>query len=370
LRAPLAVVRDAWTFRDKITAFRKAGRVRLTCRGPVGDIPPMQKLKLLLILCGSVPTALACTNQAHRADGPAPGIWDDAPIEPKQASVAPDEDVVEKAARPFSGFRPADGATFTDEQLMTFLAAADAICIGERHDQVLDHYAQLRLLEGLSERRPLRGFELGLALEMVRKREQPTLDAYAQGRVSDEEFETLSGWETEWGYPIQFYRPQLRWAAEERVQLIALGVDRELTQRVAQVGLTGLKDKERSQVPEIGPASTEHRALFDGLMQGHPTEAGSKENYYQAQLVWDESMAHVSAGWLGERTPARKLLIMAGSAHCHRSAIPERLARRTGATVVSVLPVDGKPRQPPEGSASSTDERVIAGYDYQMVFSQ
>src|SRR5690606_16716605 len=141
---------------------------RLTSRRSVGDIPPMQKLKLLLILGSSAGSLLACTNHAHRSEVPKAAAWEDDAVEAKQPAEIPDEDVVRKAARPFSGFRPKDGATFTDEQLITYLAAADAICIGERHDQVLDHYAQLRLLEGLSERRALRGFELGLALEIGR----------------------------------------------------------------------------------------------------------------------------------------------------------------------------------------------------------
>lgn len=97
---------------------------------------------------------------------------------------------------------------------------------------------------------------------------------------------------------------------------------------------------------------------------------GAAENYYAAQLIWDEQMAEVSAHWLGERAPGRKLLIFAGGAHCHRSAIPARIARRTEVTVVSVLPVEGgAPRRVPETPAT-VEEKLAAGFDYQMVFSR
>lgn len=120
----------------------------------------------------------------------------------------------------------------------------------------------------------------------------------------------------------------------------------------------------------MGDSSAEHRALFDALMQDHPMEDGQTDNYYAAQLIWDEKMAELGAGWLNARSANRKLLIFAGTAHCHRTAIPARLARRTGLTVVSVLPIDGATPSPISSAPSSPDERILAGYDYQMLFSR
>lgn len=296
------------------------------------------------------------------------GLEEEAP--PPEDAPAPPEDVIEQAARSFSGYRPEDERAFTDEELITFLAAADAVCVGERHDQVLDHYAELRLLQGLGARREFRGFELGLAMEMIRSSEQPTLSAYEEGKINDTEFEDLSQWKTQWGYPIQYYRPQLRFAAAHGVDLMGLGVDRELTHAVADSGLSGLNEEQARFLPEIDSTDTSHRELFDSLMDGHPMKAGAADNYYAAQLIWDETMAEISTAWLSERAPGRKLLIFAGTAHCHRSAIPARIARRGGFTVVSVLPVEGESARSASAAKTEGDKKILSGYDYQMVFSR
>lgn len=323
---------------------------------------------LLLGLCLS---SVACAGNSGGQGAATAGL--EGLEEEKQGSPAvppPAEDAVPKAARSFSGYRALDGKSFSDEEFITFLASADAVCVGERHDQVLDHYAELRLLQGLGARREFRGFELGLAMEMVRSADQPTLTAYEQLKMGDAEFEEATEWETAWGYPIQYYRPQLRFAADHGVQLLGLGVERELTKTVAEGGIASLDQNQTRTLPEIDGEDKEHRELFDALMEGHPMKPGAAENYYAAQLIWDEQMAEVSAHWLGERAPGRKLLIFAGGAHCHRSAIPARIARRTGVTVVSVLPVEGgAPRRVPETPAT-VEEKLAAGFDYQMVFSR
>ena len=53
-------------------------------------------------------------------------------------------------------------------------------------------------------------------------------------------------------------------------------------------------------------------------------------------------MADTASRWLMQRLqsgkPAR-LVVLAGSGHCHRSAIPRRIQRRTGLEVLSVRPL-------------------------------
>ncbi len=331
----------------------------------------MRKLAQLSLLLSFSGASIACAGSGSAPPTTVSGVQAlDEEAATEEAGPAPDEDVVPSAARPFSGYRPADDRTFSDEEMLTFIASADAICIGERHTEVLDHYAELRLLHGLGARRELRGFELGLALEMVRTAEQPTLTALAEGKVDDEQFEELSNWKEEWGFPIQYYRPQLRFAAHHRVQLLGLGVDRELTREVAAQGISSLDDTKAASLPEFSPPDKEHRALFDGLMEGHPMESGQADNYYDAQLIWDEKMAELSSEWLVQRNSGRKLVIFAGTAHCHRTAIPARIARRTGLTVVSVLPIEGGSPKAISENPSTPDERMLAGYDYQMVFSR
>lgn len=326
-------------------------------------------LTLPALFAASLST-VACGAQPNSPGPESAASLDPVDEAPAESVPAPSEDVISQAARPFTGYRPHDKKALDAEALFTFLAAADAICIGERHDQPLDHYAEHRALSGFVDRRAMRGFELGLGMEMVRDAEQPTLRAYNEGRIDDGEFESLSRWGKEWGFPIQYYRPQLQLAREKGVELLALGVERALTRSIAEVGIAGLPQEARGQLPELDRSSVEHRELFDALMSGHPTEKEALDQYYEAQLVWDEAMAERSAAWLSARSPGRKLLIFAGTAHCHRTAIPARLARRTGLVVVNLLPVVGGAPIAVAASPQTTDERLTAGYDYQMVFNQ
>jgi uncharacterized iron-regulated protein len=250
------------------------------------------------------------------------------------------DDVVARAAAPLVAFRNADGANLAFEATMTHLASADAICIGERHDDPGDHFAQLRVIQALFERRAVRGFELGIGLEMVREPFQPVLTRYLDGGLSDAALEEGLHFQSEWGYDMAYYQPAFREASVEYGSLLAFGVPRDLTRDVAQKGLSGINPNQRRILPHLDLNVPGHRAVFDSLMIHHPGTAQREvlDRFYEAQVVWDESMADRAAAWLSQRYPGRKLVILAGAAHCHPSAIPARIKRRAAFTVVSVLP--------------------------------
>ena len=95
-------------------------------------------------------------------------------------------------------------------------------------------------------------------------------------------------------------------------------------------------------------------------MQNHPgVDADSLERYYAAQVVWDETMAESAAHWLSEHAPVRRLLIVAGQAHCQHSAIPSRLERRGARNVAAIWLGTSNP--PPEVEKQYDYALIIAG---------
>jgi membrane-associated protease RseP (regulator of RpoE activity) len=68
----------------------------------------------------------------------------------------------------------------------------------------------------------------------------------------------------------------------------------------------------------------------------------SIENFLEAQLIWDESMAERAARYL-EAHPDRYLVVLAGDGHVTRSGIPARFSRRSGVEAVNVL--QGEPKE-------------------------
>ena len=83
-------------------------------------------------------------------------------------------------------------------------------------------------------------------------------------------------------------------------------------------------------------------------MEGHGHDAAADaepvpalpapDRFYTVQVLWDETMADTAARWLAA-DPARSVVVMAGTGHCHDSAIVARLARRGVGVVRSVRPV-------------------------------
>jgi uncharacterized iron-regulated protein len=255
------------------------------------------------------------------------------------------------------------------------LSRARAVCIGEEHPNPHHHWVQLhavrKVIAHLGKDEP---FALGL--EMVQRPFQGVLDDYAARRIDAAALQSRTGWEERWGYDFAFYGPTIDVARERGAQLLALNAARELTKKVSRQGLESLTAEERALVPELKLDDARHRAWFDGLMAElggahahsrarpappdastsdrdgsdphgaapHGNAGPSAERIYTAQVLWDETMADVSARWLAAN-PRGRLVILAGNGHCHDSAIVGRLKRRGVADVVSVRPVvdgDGK----------------------------
>src|SRR3974377_370665 len=66
------------------------------------------------------------------------------------------------------------------ESMLADAAAADALFLGEQHDDPATHRLEAATLEGLARRRG----NLVLAMEMFERDVQPTLDDYLAGRSS------------------------------------------------------------------------------------------------------------------------------------------------------------------------------------------
>lgn len=306
--------------------------------------------------------ALGCGAQAVTPIGyeydpppdPPARVVHQAPPPPKVA-----HDVVAQAAGAVQVLRLRDGVELSGPALGRELLEYDAICAGEAHDSAAQHYGQLWLEQRLAARAENLGLELGVGFEMWASRYQRELDGFASGKLSESDFLQKTEYETRWGYSFSFYRPLLESGRNLGLPLIALNAPRELTKHIAREGLAALPPELTRELPELDLNDPEHRADFDRRMKGHPgLEPSELDHYYAAQVVWDETMAEKSSRWLDLHTPVRRLLIIAGQAHCQRSAIPSRIERRAARHAAALL-LTTEP--PPEGAKEH--------YDYALVVS-
>jgi len=315
----------------------------------------MRSLSILACLC-------ACACAANRSNVPI-GSTLDAPLPseppPKAAPPPPvPDDVVARAAQTFHGRRSADGSTLEARQLLDELSHFDVICLGEAHDAARDHYAELMVVQGLQRRAEISGRALGVGLEMFQTPANPALQNYGNGRLTDAGLRKKTKYDERWGFPFAYYQPVLAFARENGLPLYGLNATRDLTHAVSERGLAGLNKQERAQLPDLDLDDAVHRQTFEYLMEGHPRGPGMNlDNFYAAQVVWDETMASNAARWVDAHAPTRQLLVLAGNAHCRQEAIPSRIMRRVRERVTNVR----------LGASQPSDAE---GYAYTLVFDE
>ena len=225
-------------------------------------------------------------------------------------------------------FKLPDGDPISFHQLLSDLEPSPVIFMGETHDQIEHHHNQAKILQGLIEKNR----DVVLGMEMFERSQQPILDQWTEGKLTEEEFLKEVKWETTWGMDYTLYKEILDEAKTRRLKVLCLNIERELVRRVGQQGITGLSPEDRAKLPEMDLSDKEHRHYMASIYKSH--QAGSArdfENFYQAQCLWDEAMAETLFRFLQSAEGRNKtVLVIVGSGHlAFDFGIPKRLYRRT-----------------------------------------
>lgn len=300
------------------------------------------------------------------------------PAHPKASHKGLDD-----AALPYSVLDAKTGHQVETAAFWSKLESERAVCVGEEHKNPHHHWVELEVARHLLAKWP----HAALGMEMFQRPFQGVLDDYAAKRIDETALRSRSGWEDRWGYDYNFYGPTITAAVQVHAALLALNAAKEVTHKVAQHGINSLTTEERAQIAtELDTTDKKHRAWFDALMEdmgggsdphnphgkAEPDGAGSgsdeapamqmpsADNIYAVQVIWDETMAETAAKWLQANRDGR-ILILAGSGHCHDSAIVQRIKRRGIADVVSVRSVidDGQGGVAEELAKPMTDFLVV-----------
>jgi uncharacterized iron-regulated protein len=226
------------------------------------------------------------------------------------------------------------GAFSTLEQIIPALADKRVVFIGEQHTRYDHHLTQLEIIRRLHALHP----QLAIGMEMFQHPFQRYLDDYVEGSTDEQAMLRATEYYQRWRMDYRHYAPILRYAREHALPVVALNVPTELTHQVAHVGLDGLNDEDRRQLPEIAPADAAYRQRIKAVFDYHPNDKEhSFEHFLEAQLLWDEAMAERAAAYLEEH-PDHHLVVIAGNQHiAWGSAIPQRLQRRIPVTTASIL---------------------------------
>ena len=130
-------------------------------------------------------------------------------------------------------------------------------------------------------------------MEMFERSQQPILDRWSQGLLTEEEFLKEVQWETTWGMDYELYQGILDEAKSHHLKVLGLNVPRDLVKE------GGSRMESRSSPPKIKRGFRKWTSRINNIAPILPPsikviEKGSAkdfENFYEAQCLWDEGMA-------------------------------------------------------------------------------
>jgi uncharacterized iron-regulated protein len=251
-----------------------------------------------------------------------------------------------------------DQATISFDQMIGEASRSRVIVIGETHDNQAHHDLQLKIIRTLREG----GIPLAVGLEMFRAENQELLDKWWRWGMPTEHFEAL--YRENWDAPWPLYRDIFLYARQKRIPLVGLNVTREIISKVAREGYGSLTETERKKLPPGITCTLDesYRSFIRKTFTEHAHASGrSFDHFCEAQMVWDTAMAIYAIDYL-DKNPGSKMVILAGSVHAWKWAIPRQIATmRPDVTVSVILPApDGKAGQE-KLTADDADYVVVTG---------
>lgn len=238
-----------------------------------------------------------------------------------------------------------------DEARMQAIAGdARIVYVGETHDNPASHRQQVALLRALAERHP---GKIALGMEMFVPSQQPILDRWSAGELSEKEFLKESRWYETWRMDFDYYRELLELARDLRIPILGLNAEKSLVAAVRAKPTAELTEAEQGQVPEMDLDDPYQKAMTEAILGDHGKHGAiSADGFHRVQTLWDETMAASVVRYLSDPDHGEhRLMVVAGGNHVRYGyGIPRRVFRRlptsyvlVGSTEI-VVPEDKKDR--------------------------
>lgn len=299
---------------------------------PHRDLLP--KVALAGIAFAALWLAACATPSATRARAPARDPAAEIAAAPDPASL-----------RAFDG---RSGRRWSWPALAARVGAADAVFIGEQHDDASAHKFQATVADAMCAARP----GAALSLEMLERDDQYAVDAFLAGTFTVDEFVDRAGvrnWAGS-GTWMPWYQPVIDVARARQSPVVAANAPRRFVSQARTSGygpLAELPPGERAlfDLPDSLPRDAYRERLADLMRDARagtddpiPTDE-EIDAFQRAQLVWDATMAASVAAALG-RSPA--VLHLAGAFHIGRdgATVTEFRRLRPDARTLTVVCVD------------------------------
>ena len=228
------------------------------------------------------------------------------------------------------------GDEVSHEEVMTDLATAGVVYVGEYHAIARHHEIQLMILQELFARK----VPLVLCLEQLETPDQPAVDRYARREI---DFATLAkeiAWEKKWrNYAA--YEALCEFARGHRIPIRALNGPAELIRAVYRGGgVEKLSSEQRAQLPgEMQLDDPAYEGLLKLEMGVHAgMDAAKLRPMFEAQVARDEVMAaQIIAARQAEAGAPRTAVVIIGAGHMRYGLGTASRVRRLEPAIVERL---------------------------------
>lgn len=249
------------------------------------------------------------------------------------------------------------GLKVSVDGMADMLAGARLVSIGETHDNLSDQRVELTVIRELYRRFP---GKLAIGMEMFREPQQGVLDRWSRGELTELEFLKQSRWYETWGFDFGAYRDILRFARDNRIDVVALNPPKELQDEVRRTGLDNLPETLRRQLPQIDESDPWQRAALRGVFVGHIGHGMAEDAFdafYRVQLLWEETMAQRVVDYLSSpRGEGKRMVTITGGWHVkYGFGLPKKAIRRMPMAYAIVLPEELSTPEQKEGRMMETE---------------
>lgn len=238
---------------------------------------------------------------------------------------------------PVLGIQPQKAITL--DEIVNKVFDKPIIYVGERHTNYEDHKVQLDVIMKLYDR----GRRFAIGMEMFQKPFQNAIDSYIAGNMSEKEFLKAIQYFKRWGFDYNLYREIIEFAKAKNIPVVALNLTSEIVKKVSREGIDALTDVERGEIPEEMDMSDEdYKKRLRKIFEQHgKNESKEFDYFYQAQILWDETMAHSIDAFL-KKKPDYQIVVLAGLGHIiYGSGIPKRVYKLNAKEYATLVPSTG-----------------------------
>lgn len=219
------------------------------------------------------------------------------------------------------------GVTVNEAEMLAAVTDARIVYVGETHDNPAAHRVQLAVIEAMVERWP---GQVSIGMEMFTPKQQPVLDRWVAGELSEKAFLKESAWHSNWSMDFAYYRDILRYARDHRLPVIGLNADKDLIKAISRNAPEAMSAEDRDRLPELDMTDPYQTAMVKAIYGGHAAGDNHLAGFLRVQTLWDEVMAEsIAEHLLTCLDGSRRMVVLAGGNHVRYGfGIPRRVYRR------------------------------------------